>query len=162
MQKVAGPRMIVVSEKLTPLKLMNEFSAMPVMIPGSAIGSTNRNEIDSRPKKRKRWTANAAIEPSSTAIAVESSPARTDSHSAWRISALCQVEENHFVDRPCRGQLCTLDGLNAYTRMIAMGKNRNSKINAVHTANARRLKRSVPITALRTLPSVVPAAGTGP
>src|SRR3982075_244133 len=105
MQNVAWPITIVSSEKLTPLKLMNELSAIPVMIPGSAIGRTSRNEIASLPKKRKRWTANAAIDPSTTAIAVESSPARTDSHSAWRISALCHVEENHFVDRPCRGQL---------------------------------------------------------
>ena len=29
---------IVQSEKLTPAKLKNEFSAIPVMIPGSAIG----------------------------------------------------------------------------------------------------------------------------
>jgi len=92
---------------------MNELSAMPVMIPGSAIGS-NEQERDRFPaKKRKRWTANAAIDPSAMAIAVESSPARTDSHSAWRISALCQVEENHFVDRPCSGQLWMFDGLNA-------------------------------------------------
>src|SRR3977135_2155891 len=113
MQKVACPTMMVVSEKLTPLKLMNEFSAMPVMIPGRAIGRTSRNEIASRPKKRKRSTAKAAIDPSVKAIAVESRPARTDSHSAWRISALCQVEENHFVERPCSGQLCTLEGLKA-------------------------------------------------
>src|SRR5258708_37178387 len=113
MQKVACPTMIVVSEKLMPLKEMNEFRAMPVMIPGSAIGSTSRNEIASRPKKRKRCTAKAAIEPSSTAIAVENSPARTDSHSACRISALCQVDENHRVESPCSGQLCTLEGLNA-------------------------------------------------
>ena len=37
-----------------PLKVKNEFSAIPVMIPGSAIGSTSRNETASRPKKRKR------------------------------------------------------------------------------------------------------------
>src|SRR5690348_5639176 len=113
MQKVACPMMMVVREKLTPLRLMKELSAMPVMIPGSAIGRTSRKEIASRPKNRKRWTANAAIDPSTTAIAVESSPARTDSHSAWRISASCQVEENHFVDRPCRGQLWMFEGLNA-------------------------------------------------
>ena len=32
--------------------MKNEFRAMPVMIPGSAIGSTNRNETALRPKKR--------------------------------------------------------------------------------------------------------------
>ena len=54
MQNVACPITIVVSENVSPEKLMNEFNAMPVMIPGSAIGSTNRNEIASRPKNRKR------------------------------------------------------------------------------------------------------------
>src|SRR3977135_7066 len=113
MQKVACPMMIVVSEKLTPLKLMNELSAMPVMIPGSAIGSTSSSEIASRPKKRKRATANAAIDPSTTAMPAEIAPAGGDSHSAWRSSALCHVEENHLVERPDSGQLCTLEGLKA-------------------------------------------------
>ena len=61
MQKVAWPITIVQSENGTPAEgVKNEFSAMPVMIPGSASGRTSRNEIASRPKKRKRWTANAA------------------------------------------------------------------------------------------------------
>src|SRR2546423_13442080 len=113
MQKVACPTMIVVSEKMTPRLLKNEFSAMPVMIPGSAIGSTSTREIASRPKKRKRCTAKAAIEPSSVAMPVASKPARTDSHSASRTSALCQVEENQRVERPGRGQLCTLEEVKA-------------------------------------------------
>src|SRR5438309_9525315 len=113
MQNVAWPTMIVVSEKPMPLKLMNEFSAIPVMIPGSAIGSTIRNETASRPKKRKRCTANAAIEPSVTAIVVAISAALTDSQSAWRIASLCQVDENHFVERWLIGQLWTLAALNA-------------------------------------------------
>src|ERR1700730_10880725 len=128
MQNVAWPTMIVINEKLTALNLMNEFNAIPVMIPGRAIGSTSRNEIASRPKKRKRSTAKAAIEPSTIAIAVEIRPARTDSHNAWRISALCHVELNHFVDRPFSGQLWMFEGLNAYRMMIAIGTNRNSRI----------------------------------
>src|SRR5437660_8832516 len=136
MQNVACPTTIVVNDSVVDVKLKNEFSAMPVMIPGSASGSTSRNDTASRPKKRKRCTANAAEVPSSSAIASASSPARTDSHSAWRASALCQVVENHLVDSPLSGQLCTFDGLNAYTMMIAIGTNRNSIISTVHTANA--------------------------
>src|SRR3981081_126895 len=113
MQKVACPTTIVSSEKLRLLKLMNEFSAIPVMIPGSAIGSTSTSDTASRPKKRKRSTANAAIVPSTIAIAVASSPARTESQSAWRTSALCHVDENQRVESPDSGQLCTFDGLNA-------------------------------------------------
>src|SRR5438105_32400 len=105
MQKVACPTTIVVSDSVTDAKLKNELSAIPVMIPGSASGSTSRNETASRPKKRKRCTANAAADPSRIAIESESSPARTDSHSAWRISALCHVDANHFVDSPESGQL---------------------------------------------------------
>ena len=83
------------------------------MMPGRAIGNTISSEIASRPKKRKRCTAKAAIEPSSIAIVVAISPARTDSHSAWRISALCQVGENQRVESPSSGQLCTFEGLKA-------------------------------------------------
>src|SRR4030088_2433197 len=113
MQKVAWPITIVSSENVRLLKLMNEFSAIPVMIPGSAIGSTSTSDTASRPKKRKRSTANAAIVPSTIAIAVASSPARTDSHSAWRTSVLFQVEENQRVDRPGSGQLWMFEELNA-------------------------------------------------
>src|SRR5690242_11703917 len=113
MQKVACPTTIVSSEKLTPLKVKKEFSAIPVMIPGSAIGSTSSSDTASRPKKRKRPTAKAASDPSTTASDVAITPARTESHSAWRISGLFQVEANHLVDSPDSGQLCTLLGLNA-------------------------------------------------
>ena len=123
------------------------------MIPGSAIGSRITSETASRPKKRKRCTANATIEPSTSAIPVASSPARTDSHSAWRTSSLCHVEENQRVERPGSGQLCTFDGLNAYSMMITIGKNRNRMISVAHTANAIRLRRLVPITAPRTPPA---------
>ena len=53
----------------SPPVTKNELSAIPVMIPGSAIGSTNTNEIVSRPKNLKRWIANAAAAPSIIAIA---------------------------------------------------------------------------------------------
>src|SRR3954454_1619011 len=113
MQKVACPTTIVRYDRSTPQKVKNELSAMPVRIPGSAIGSTSRNETASRPKKRKRCTANAAAEPSRIAIPVASSAALTDSQSASRISWLCQVWLNHLVEKPEIGQPCTFDGLNA-------------------------------------------------
>ena len=53
---------------------------MPVMIPGSASGSTRRNETASRPKKRKRATANAAIVPSTSATAVVRAPTLSESY----------------------------------------------------------------------------------
>ncbi len=54
MQKVACPIMIVHSESLMPAKVKKEFSAIPVMMPGSASGRTSRNEIPSRPKNLNR------------------------------------------------------------------------------------------------------------
>jgi hypothetical protein len=113
MQKVAWPMTIVVSENCTPPNAKNEFSAIPVMIPGSAIGRTSTNETASRPKKRKRCTANAAADPRTTAIAVARSAARTESHSAWRMSSSLNADENHRVESPPSGQLCTFEGLNA-------------------------------------------------
>ena len=78
---------------------------MPVMIPGRAIGSSSRNDTDSRPKNRKRWMANAAIEPSTIATPVATSPTLTESHKAERASGLCQATENQCVVQPGIGQL---------------------------------------------------------
>src|SRR6266496_5616407 len=113
MQNVAWPTTIVHSDKLRPLKAKKALSDMPVMIPGSASGSTTRNDTASRPKKRKRCTAKAAAEPSSTAMPVAASPALTDSSSELRTSGLRQVSRNHLSDRPGIGQLWMLDGLKA-------------------------------------------------
>ncbi len=44
-----------------------ERSEMPVMIPGNAIGSTNKSEMVSRPKKRARDRAAAASVPNTSA-----------------------------------------------------------------------------------------------
>ena len=70
---------------------------MPVMIPGSAIGSTSTNEIASRPKNRKRCTPKAAAVPSTSAIVVASAAALSDSFSASAHVPLCSAGENHFV-----------------------------------------------------------------
>ena len=53
MQNVACPMTIVKSPSDTPSTWVKvELSAMPVTMPGSAMGSTTRNETASRPKKR--------------------------------------------------------------------------------------------------------------
>src|SRR6266536_1508395 len=98
MQKVAWPTTIVHSDRLRPLKAKKALSAMPVMIPGSASGST---------------TTKAAAEPSSMAIAVAANPALTESSSEARTSGFRQVSENHLSDNPGIGQLWMLEGLNA-------------------------------------------------
>src|SRR5262249_35247654 len=113
MQNVACPMMIVNSDSPIPLKLNAEFSAIPVMIPGSESGSTSSSETASRPKNRNRCTPNAAAEPSRSATAVANSPALSDSTNAARTCGSCQATGNHFRLSPWIGQLCTLDELNA-------------------------------------------------
>src|SRR5919202_3369173 len=96
-QKVAWPITIVQIEGATwwiGLVEKNEFSAIPVMIPGSAIGSRSRNDTDSRPKKRKRWIANAAIEPRTSENPVATTPTFSESSSDERTSELCHASEN--------------------------------------------------------------------
>src|SRR6185437_3627875 len=105
MQKVACPMMIVRSEKFVPPQVKKELSAMPVMMAGSAIGSTSTSDTAPRPKKRKRYTANATIEPSSSAMQVAISAARIESQNASLMSWLWNVEANHLVDSPSSGQL---------------------------------------------------------
>src|SRR5205085_2215957 len=80
-QKVAWPVTIVHCDSAMLPVTKAELSAMPVTIPGSAMGSTRRKETASRPKKRKRATPNAAAEPSTSAMPVAYSPTRTESQS---------------------------------------------------------------------------------
>src|SRR5262249_28936697 len=107
------PTTIVQNERLIDQKAKNEFSAIPVMIPGSAIGSTKMNEIASRPKNRLRDNPNAASEPSSSASAVATHAALIDNHSAPRTSESSQAAENQWVVKPGIGKLWTLDELKA-------------------------------------------------
>src|SRR2546423_14006035 len=113
MQNVACPTMIVLSASWAPANVKSEFSAIPVMIPGSASGRTRRNDTVSRPKKRKRATAPAAADPSTTAIAVATKAAFSDRESAVRIALSCQAAENHLTESPEIGQLWTFEGLKA-------------------------------------------------
>src|SRR5205809_6246236 len=113
MQKVAWPITIVQSERFHDQKVKNELSAIPVMIPGSAIGRTKTNETASRPKKRKRWTAKAAALPSRSATVVATAAALIESTKEVRASWLCQADSNHFVEKPEIGQLWMLEELKA-------------------------------------------------
>src|SRR5439155_18896753 len=118
MQNVACPIAIVHSDKLTPPNAKNELSAIPVMIPGRAIGRTRMNETVSLPKNRNRWTAKAAAEPSTRATAVAMTPVFSDSTTALLTSGSWRATGNHFSDRLGIGQLWMLEGLNAYRMMI--------------------------------------------
>src|SRR5436190_19155317 len=111
---------------------------MPVMIPGSAIGSSRRNDTDSRPKNRKRWIANAAIEPSTSATAVAISPTFTESQNDERTSESCHATENQCVVQPEIGQLWMCDSLNASTAINASGIERNRTTSSAQTVSPIR------------------------
>ena len=101
---------IVTIDSWMPLKEKNELSAIPVMIPGSASGSTRKNEIASRPKKRKpmhRVGHRRARAPSRSAVAA--SPTLTDSMKAWRTCGSFQATENQCSVKLEIGQLSMIE-----------------------------------------------------
>ena len=89
------------------------LSATPVTTPGSAIGRTTRNEIVSRPKNRKRATANEARLPRRSAIPVATAPTLIDVQSASRAPVLSIASPNHLVVRSGGGQARELPPLKA-------------------------------------------------
>src|ERR1700761_1538701 len=105
MQKVAWPM-------ITVIRLSGMFStwvkvlerAMPVTTPGRAIGRITRKEIVSRPKKRLRATAIAAIVPSNRAIAVAATPAFSEVRKASLAPSLLNAWLNQWVVQPGGGQ----------------------------------------------------------
>ena len=113
MQNVACPMTIVSSERPIPAKVNAEFSAIPVMMPGSASGRTSSSDMASRPKNRNRCTPNAAAEPSSSAITVANTAGLERQPNAARTCGSCQATENHLMLRPWIGQLCTFEELKA-------------------------------------------------
>ena len=125
------------------------LNAMPVTIPGRAIGSTNRNEIASRPKNVNRWRASAARVPSTMATAVATRPTWMDSPSASRRSSFSKATPNQSVVKFSIGQVCARDSLNAYRAMTAMGRYRKPRTPSVASRIAIATQ-SGRITAIRT------------
>ena len=138
MQNVVCPMMIVSVPSWTPVKEKKEFSAIPVMMPGSASGSTSRNEMASRPKNLNLYSAYATAEPSSRASTVATSPTRTDSRNAARTCGSCQATPNQCSEKPAIGQLSMFDGLNAYSTMSTIGMNRNASTSTTQIRSTAR------------------------
>ena len=105
-----------------PPMLIAELSAMPVTMPGNASGRIRKKETVSRPKKRKRCTANAARLPSARARVVAPSPAFNEVIRAPRTSMLFQVATSQRVENPGSGHACERSGLKAYRKMIRIGR----------------------------------------
>ena len=138
MQNVVCPMTMVSVPSCTPVNEKNEFSAIPVMMPGSASGSTSRNEMASRPKNANVCSAYATAEPSSKASAVAISPTRTDSRNALRTWGSCHATPNQCSEKPAIGQLSMFEELNAYSTMSTIGTNRNARTRTTQTHSAAR------------------------
>ena len=120
------------------MKEKKEFSAIPVMMPGRASGSTSRSEMASRPKNANLNSAYATAEPSSRASTVATSPTRIDSRNALRTWGSCQATPNQCSEKPEMGQLSMFEGLNAYSTMSTIGTNRNASTTATQIRSATR------------------------
>ena len=70
------------------------------------MGSTRTNEIVSRPKNRKRWTANAAALPSTSAMSRRPEAALTDVRSAAANVAVLPGDAEPVHREAPGGQLC--------------------------------------------------------
>ena len=125
MQNVAWPTAIVNAENPMPVVLIVALSAMPVTMPGSAIGRTNRNEIASRPKNAKRWIASAASVPSTIATSVAATPIWSDRTIASTRSLFAKATANQSVVKFAIGQVWARLWLNAYRAMTTIGRYRN-------------------------------------
>ena len=130
MQNVVWPITIVQKpggrSKISPPDSV-DFSAMPVTMPGSAIGSTMMNARASRPMNRLRYTAPASMLPSTIAPAVVIAATSNDSRKACHMSARVNATRNHSRVNPGGGNGNDDDWVvNAYRTMIARGKYRNS------------------------------------
>ena len=122
MQNVAWPMITVARPSVMPSADVNvAFSAMPVTMPGSVIGSTTRKLTTSRPKNRYRCTANAAMVPSTNAIAVAPRPTTTELASDFHIPSLCHAVTHHCVVNPVGGKANVREELNALTSTRAKG-----------------------------------------
>ena len=84
-------------------RLNADRNAMPVMIPGSAIGKITNSDITSRPKNAVRETAAAHKVPSTSAITVEMEATFTESCSASQTSGRFQVTASHLAVKPGGG-----------------------------------------------------------
>ena len=97
--------MIVQKEKGISASEKAERSAMPVMMPGSAMGRMTSSEMTSRPKNLVRATAAAASVPRTSAITVAILATLTERPRASQISGRFQATANHCSVKPGGGHL---------------------------------------------------------
>ena len=120
------------------------LAAMAVTMPGSAIGSSSRNEIASRPKNALRYTASEASVPSTSAMPVDTAATRSESPIACHTSSRAQATPNQLSVRPGGGKVKVESSvLNAYRMMIRNGRYRNASTPATARRSGQRVRGAV-------------------
>ena len=107
---------LIVAFLLAPIALIALYAFNPSNVQSWPLGGLSTRWFSSafndEDMRQALWlSVRAAL--LATAIAVARSAARTESQSAWRMSSFSNACENHRVDSPGRGQLCTFEGLKA-------------------------------------------------
>src|SRR5580700_4710051 len=105
MQNVVCPIMIVQIDNEMAAHWNAELSATPVMMPGSASGRINSNEIEARPKNRALCTPKAARVRRMSARIVAKAAALIDSTNAERTCWSCHATEYHVSVQCLIGQV---------------------------------------------------------
>ena len=98
------------------------LSAMPVTIPGSAIGKTTNKESADLPKKLYLETAKATQVPRTKAIDVAPNPTLIEEVIAFIKPPLWPTLPHHVVESDCGGQLKVRDGLKELITTVTSGR----------------------------------------
>ena len=121
-------------------------------MPGRAIGSTNMSETASRPKNRNRWIPKATRVPSTSAIAVATTPALIESQKALRTAGSFHATENHDVVQCWIGNVWTLDLSKAKTVITTSGTIKKPMTSTTKMPNTTRVTRESLIVRRRPRP----------
>src|SRR5688572_14653392 len=104
-QKVAWPATIVRKDGSTRQVFMAASKAMPVTMPGNAMGNTNNTVSASLAGKRALASANAASVPSTSAINVAQVATPSDSVSDCQMSLRAKATSNQCSVSPGGGKV---------------------------------------------------------
>src|ERR1041384_120553 len=102
-QNVACPATIVNTDGSMPPIFIAASNAMPVTMPGSAMGSTNNTVNESFAGNFARASANAASVPRISAMTVAQAATPSDNVSDCQMSARSNARENHLSVNPGGG-----------------------------------------------------------
>src|SRR6478609_4637896 len=139
MQNVACAITTVQIEGGTPMIVRKKlFSAIPVMMPGSAIGKMISRLIASRPKNEKRCSASEMSVPSTSDSKVATTATSRLVSTASFAPALWNALPHHSRVKPGGGHVSDVDVENELTSTTNSGTYTATRIRPVTTARVTR------------------------